>query len=390
MARADVLLALTAGDLIFSGGGTQYTVETAGGVFYQVFVNDNSDIAFRKSTDGITWGIQTTIFTGSTIALAVWYDRWSGIAAGLIHCAYSESANDDTFYRTINVESSDALSTETTIFAGLTSANGGSLTLARSRGGNVYCNTVIDAGVEGGFFKLLNANVPNGAWEAALANPETLANADKVILMPGWAADTHDMMAFFWDASADELSRYLYDDSANTWGETSIAASMVDAGASTNFPHSAAAVDITNSRNLLVAWSAVDTLNADLRCWHVTESAITEVTNVVLNSTDDQGLCAIGIDTVTEDWYVFYAGKSDGSETFDTAVNVYYKVSTDDGVTWGAETQLTTQVWEVEWLVCTQRFTTEFLVAHQGGSDLRISVALPAAGGTANLLTGKL
>jgi len=117
---------------------------------------------------------------------------------------------------------------------------------------------------------------------------------------------------------------------------------MVDQIAGTAFPHFAAAVDIANSRNLLVAWSAIDTANADLRCWHVTESAITEVTNVVLNSTDDQGLCAIGIDTTTGYWWVVYCGKSDGSETFLGLSNLYYKVSKDSGATWEPETLLTT------------------------------------------------
>src|SRR3990170_7012953 len=220
------------------------------------------------------------------------------------------------------------------IFAGLSTLAGGQLTIARARGGNVYCRTCIDAGSEGGFFRLVNANVPNGAWDAARTINEALATQDQMILLPGWAADNQDIMAFFWDASAEEISRQLYDDSANSWSETSIATTMVDLVATTAFPNFAAAVDISNSRNLLVAWSAVDLLNADLRCWHITESAITEVTNVVLNRTDDQGLCGICIDLQTGYWIVVYGGSSGGGETFQTAINLYYKVSKDSGTTW--------------------------------------------------------
>ncbi len=322
----------------FAGAGVKYLVKTPGGVFYLVFIDADSDVSFTKSTDGgVSWSTPTVVFAGSATAISIWYDRWSNISAGLIHCAYSESVTDDTLYRSIDTENSDTLGTQTTIFAGMSTAGAGLLSITRARGGNLYCKTTIDAGAEGGFFRSTDV----GATWGSRTDIEALATTDQCILMPGWAADNQDIMAFFWDASADEISRVLNDDSGNTWAETSIATTMVDTTASTSFPHFAAAVDITNSRNLLVAWSAIDLANADLRCWHVTESAITEVTNVVLNSTDDQQLCAIGIDTDTQDWYVFYAGKSDGSETAGGALNLYYKISTDDGATWGAETLLT-------------------------------------------------
>ena len=351
--RASVVIAQTSGVSQFEGGGVNYLVQTPAGVLYQVYVDSTTDAAFKKSTDGgKTCSNQTEIFAGTVSALSIWYDRWSNINAGLIHIAYQETGTDDTLYRTINTESSDALSTQTVIFAGGTTLAGGQLTIARARGGNVYCRTCIDAGTEGGFFRLPNANVPNGAWDAARTINEALATTDQMILVPGWAADNQDMMAFFWDASAEEISRQLYDDSANSWGETSIATGMTDQVATAAFPHFASAVDIANSRNLLVAWSAVDTLNADLRCWHVTESAITEVTNVVLNSTDDQGLCGICIDLQTGYWIVVYGGSSGGGETFQTAINLYYKVSKDSGTTWGPETVLTLEAVDTTWL-CT-------------------------------------
>jgi hypothetical protein len=306
-------------------------------VFYLVYIDANLDVSFIKSTDGgVLWSSPTVIFTGSATNLSIWYDRWSNISAGLIHCAYTESGADDTRYRSIDTESSDTLSAETTIFAGGTTAGNGNVSITRARGGNLYCHTMIDAGAEGGFFRSVDVGAN---WTSRTVN-EAIATTDQIIMLPGWAADDQDAMAFFWDASADEISRYLYDNSANTWAESSIAATMVDTLATASYPHWAAAVDITNSRNLLAAWSVVDTAGADLRVWHVTESAITEVTAPITDSTDDQGLCAIAIDTATEDWYVFYAGLADGSQTFGGLVGIYYKKSTDDGATWGAETPL--------------------------------------------------
>jgi hypothetical protein len=382
--RADISFAQTPTLLQFNGGGVQYIVQTPDNVLYIAYVDTLSDVAIRKSTDGgFSWSNPIVVFAGTVTALAVWYDRWSNIAAGLIHIAYTESVTDDTLYRTVDTESSDALSTQTVIFAGATTAAGGALSISRARGGNVYCATMIDAGAEGGFFRLPAANVPSGAWDAARTTVFEGATQDQVILVPGWAADNQDMMAFFWDASANEISRKLYDDSGNSWGEVSIATSMVDQAAATAFPHFAATVDITNSRNLLVAWSAIDTLNADLRCWHITESAITEVTNVVLNSVDDQALCAIGIDE-KERWYVYYGGKSDGSETFLTSINIYHKGSTDGGVTWGPETIITTAPFDITWLITCPRYSGQKVIAYHNDIALdelnvNVSVKQPSA-----------
>lgn len=343
--RAGCLVAATA-PAMFNGAGSNYVIRTPTGTLYVVYIDTGSDVAFRKSDDnGISWSNPTIIFAGVVVALSVWYDRWSDITAGLIHIAYQESTTDDTLYRTINTESSDALSTQTVIFAGASTAGGGHLSITRSRGGNVYCKTVIDAGVEGGFFRLPNANVPNGAWDAARTINEALATTDQIILVPGFAADNQDIMAIWIDSSANGLSRQIYDDSANSWAETAIIADggVVEGIATTAWPHFDAAVDITNSRIIVVCWTAVDTANADLRCFTVTESAITETsTNVVLNSTDDQGMVAIAVNEDDADhWVVFYCGASGGGETFQTSLNIYAKGTKDAGATWSPETQIT-------------------------------------------------
>jgi hypothetical protein len=337
--RPDILVAQTTGVIQFSGAGTHYIIQTGMKVLYMIYVDTGSDVAFKKSLDGgLTWTVPTVIYAGTVTNLSVWYDKWSGLSSNYIHVAYTESVNDDTLYRAIDVDSADALSTQTVIFAGASTAAGGCLSIVRARGGNVYCATMIDAGTEGGFFRLPNANVPSGAWDAARTTVFEAASGDMVILAPGFAADNQDIIAIFWDASADEISRKIYDDSANTWAETSIATSMVDQAAATAFPHFNITINLTDSKIILVAWSAVDTANADLRCWTIDESSISEKTNVVLNSTDDQGLCAICLDLQTNYWWVFYAGKSDGSETYTSALKIYCKVSKDSGTTWGPET----------------------------------------------------
>jgi hypothetical protein len=330
----------------WNGGAINNIVQANNGALYLFYVNSAADIIYKKSTNGgLTWSTAVAAATaGTATQIAVWYDRWTDPSGGLgdrIHFVHTDSGNDDVFYRTLDT-SSDSLSTQTTIFAGASTAGGGHLAVTRAEGGNVYCKVVIDAGAEGGFFRLPNANVPNGAWDAARTVDEAIATLDQMILLPDYdSADTQDCMAIFWDASANEISRKLYDDSANSWAETSISTGMVEVSTATIFRNFDVAPDPANTRHVLVAWNGVDTANADLQCWIIDASTITAVTNVVNNGTDDQGLCAISIDT-NGHWWVFYGGKSDGSETWLTAVNIYYKISKDAGSTWGPETKLNT------------------------------------------------
>lgn len=373
--RESVLVSQTYSTNIYTGGGTNYLIQTPTGVLYLVYIDTNADAAFKKSTDGgLTWSNSTVLKAATVVQLSVWYDRWSGIDADVIHVSYSDSSSDDVFYRSIDTGNSDTLSAEVVIFAGASTANPGpAMSISRARGGYLSILFDIDNGAEKGFYKSTDAGAN---WSAMTDGNE--AGSDKYILLPGWAADNQDMMAFFWDSSADEISRKLYDDSGNSWAETSIASSMVDVLVAASFSHMDAFVDIANSQNVLVAWSAVDAENADLRCWAVTESTITEKTNVVLNSTDDQGLTAVGLNTQTGYWHVFYAGKSDGSETWSTAVNIYTKISKDGGTTWGDELQLTDTTRSTAWLITCPRFTGQYICCfHSAGTmpELMLNVS---------------
>lgn len=336
-----------------AGGGINYIVPANNGAIYVVYVDSAADVVFTKSTDGgFTWSFPVAVFAGTTVALAVYYDRWSGRSTDKIRCAYTESGGSDILYRDIDTANSDALGTQTTVFAGTDTASGGALTITVGRDGRLCVAGSIDAGAEDGAW----SSTDDGAtWGDTIADPSEGATQDQYLLLPGWNADTADLDLYFWDASADEISVKRYDDDMNTWGETSISTGMVDTPAATHFRNFDAAVDLTNSQNVVVGWTADDLLNADLKCWTVTDSAITAKTDVVTNSTDDQGMCAITIDTSTGYWWVFYGGKSDGSETWNTVVTINYKVSTDQGATWSAERQVHSAEKGLAWMISAMR-----------------------------------
>lgn len=380
--RAEVIAAsVNTGAVHYNGGGVSYVVQKQGSpdTLYIIFVDTASDLMYTKSTNGgITWGAQVTIFTGTVVAHACWYERWSGISGDKIHIVYTEAGGNDILYRSLDI-SSDTLGTQTTVLAGTSSAAGGALTITVGRNGHLRVAGSIDAGAEDGAWSSTDAGA---TWGDTIADPSEGATQDQYYLLPGWNADTADVMLIFGDASTNGLSVKRYDDSANTWSESTIIAdgSWIDVAASNHFPHVACFVDSANSRNIVAAWTAVDTLNADLRCFIITDTSVTETsTNIVQDSTDDQGLCAMAIDTITGKWYVFYCGKTDGSETFTTSVKVYYKTSTDDGATWSSETALTNNLWSITWLAATPRFAGKFAVAFQQNTAVLDSVMVSAA-----------
>lgn len=362
--RVDVLASFYKGNLIEGASLLSY-VQTPSGVLYHFYVAHDSDLLYRKSFDGgFTWSKGVLIFAGTVFAAAIYYDKWSGLPGNLIHIVYTDTAVDDTFYVNLNTVD-DAVSVATTVFAGASAVqDGGHLSLVRAAGGNLLCHTNIDAGAEGGFFRSVDVGAN---WTSRTLN-EALAIDDQIVLLPGKDADTQDVMGIFSDASANEMSVWRYDDSANTWAETSIATAMVSVKSYNPpyYPRMAGATHPDLSFNVVVAWSAINSAGAKLRCWTVSASAIVEKTPVINSSGGNQGLCNIAINRETGDWYVVYVGKEDGTEKFPTSPGnlaaVYYKVSKDQGVTWGNEILLSANRWVLNSLLTSMHFSSFFSV----------------------------
>jgi hypothetical protein len=384
MARADILVGGTV-NCSQRSSQSSYIVQTPSGVIYAFFYAQvDNNLYWIKSTDGgFTWTDAVLIKAlGSNAGFTVWYDKWTpGDTGTKVHLAYFESTTDDVLYRALDTND-DSLGTEVTIFAGASTGTGSNtcISITKAIGGNIYVAFDIDGGTETGFYR----STDSGASFTARTDINE-ATSDYYLLAPGFAADTQDIICIFWDRSASEISRKLYDDSANSWGETSIATSMTAVASSTCAPQFSIAVDDANNKIILIAWTNRDTANADLLAWKIDESAITALADVVTNSTDDQQMCALGLNSSNGDLYAFYGGKSDGSETAGTSINIYYKVSTDDGSAWGSETQLSQSARNYDYLMTFPVFTGNFAAIFESQTStldgLLISALLPSAGG---------
>lgn len=318
-------------------GGPFKVVQTITGALYVFEVGPRRTggsayyMNYHKSTDyGRTWSSVEVDSATAHLWCSVWYDRWSGITGDLIHMTFTDITSDDVWYQSLDT-STDTLGTQRLVFNGATAAittgSTGSITVAR--GGNIYIYFDIDAGTEVGFYRSTDGGV-NWSSRAALAE----VTPDHAILMPGYATDSQDIMAFFWDTSANEISRKIYDDSANTWTETLISGSMADSLSPQAYSWSAIS-DVTNSKNYLAAWNNIDLLNSDLQVWSVDETTITALTDIVTNGTDDQALVCISL--YGSILIAFYAGKTDGTDVITASARIYTKQSSDGGSTWTSE-----------------------------------------------------
>jgi hypothetical protein len=298
---------------------------------YVVYIDNAADLVYRKTANGgATWGDAVTIRTGTVSKSSIWFDKWtSGDSGTILHIAYIDTIENDVFYRDLDT-SDDSLGTEVTAFAGA-SIGGGSWTggvadITKSRGGNLYIGFWGDADGEFGFYRSTNSGA-DWTSRGQLADGDVV---DGILLLPGNEADNQDIWCIYWDRSADEISLKVYDDSGNSWGETSISGSMVDGAFQYQM---SAAPRHSDGHIILVAWSEIDSATADLKVWDINGSgSITAKTNVVTDLAESVQV-AVLINQQNDDIYVAYLKGG----TFLSALDTVYKKSADGGGSWGSE-----------------------------------------------------
>jgi hypothetical protein len=308
---------------------TVWTSSTTGYVFY---INSVIDLVYKKTTNsGATWGSEVTIRAGTIDCFGVWYDKWTPGASGTkIHIGYNDSVIDDTLYRNLDT-SGDTLSSEVQVFNGVSYTGIVGLwtdrfvSVTRARGGNLYLAFDADGGTEFGFFRSVDGGV---TWTSRAT---TASNNGFAHLLPANTSDSQDVCFILIGSLLNGVFYQPYDDSANTWGSTSILSGTF----SSTYFQMAASVRHSDNHIILAVWNELDTATADLLVYDVNPSdspTATAKTNVISN-TAEFAQCCVCIDQNNGTIYVGYLG----GVTWLTDAHVFHKSSTDGGGTWSAQ-----------------------------------------------------
>ncbi|KKM82271.1 hypothetical protein LCGC14_1321200, partial [marine sediment metagenome] len=226
---ADTTVYASANSLLYRQGICLGPVWIDVNTAYIFYVDGSADLVYQKTTDGgATWATAVSVKTGTLIKVSVWYDKWTpGNAGTLIHIAYTEADGDDLLYRNLDTLD-DSLSTEVTVFTGASFTDGnwdtGAVDIVRARGGNLYIGFWGDAGGEFGFYR----STDTGATWTSRAQLADGNEADGILLMPGDETDKDDIWCIYWDRSDNALSLKVYDNSGDSWSESTIVGSVVD------------------------------------------------------------------------------------------------------------------------------------------------------------------
>ena len=294
---------------------------------YMFFIDSAIDFHYRKTTDsGASWGTEVTIRTGTVLGFSIWYDRWTkGDSGDIIHMAFVDTNDDNITYNSFDTND-DTLDGEVTVLNGSTADGGASfvfrcISIVKAKGGNVYVGGWIDNDGENGFFRATQSPATSFTSRTTMADGNVV---DRIQFLTGSETDTNDIWSIYQDASANQITLKVYDDTGNSWSESSSIDSIAEA---TVFFGYDAMDRHSDGHAILVMWNANQSTTADLAVWDITDiSTQTAKTDVIVDDSV-HGICGLVINQQNDNLYAIY---SDGA----TIGQIFYQISTDGGGTW--------------------------------------------------------
>ncbi len=308
-------------------------------IAYIIYLDADNSIVYRKTTDsGATWSEPVTISSDTPESLSVWYDKHTpGDTGTKLHVAWLDDDDKNIGYRSLDV-SNDSLGTETLVATSYYGDSVPQISITKARGGNLYIHWVMSYSQDNsqGFHRSTDGG---DNWTSRTEDFEN-SNLDYSMLFPGNESDNQDIWMVYWDGSADTISLKVYDNSGDSWSETTISTGMEDyTGGEFGANEFSGAVRASDNHLILAARNDYyGDAAPDLMVWDIGGTgSITAKTNV-LTDLRYAAHAEVFIDQNTNDIYVSYI-HSDGPTNIDI-VNIYYKKSADGGASWGSETQM--------------------------------------------------
>jgi hypothetical protein len=324
--------------------GLRSVVFTTASIGYFFYIDSTGTFVYSKTTDGgATWGAAVAISAQTTdIAFDVWFDKWTpGDSGTLIHTWCFDTGVDDLRYRTLDT-ATDTLGTLRVVNAAASALAGRSAFISGTKcaSGRLYCAANIDGGTEDFLFTSNDAGV---TWGTNLSTTFHVGT-DQCLLFPAMNAGSNDdIVAIFQNSAGNilQLKTWIFRDAGPSAGGTmnTLVINTTDLTGQNLF---SASIRHSDGHIIVVSCSERDSATGDMQVYdcNVTYSGgpifTSTAKTAITTNIDDCYYPAVFIDQNTNDIYVAYQGKRDGSEVLGTTTKTYYTKSTDGGTTWSA------------------------------------------------------
>ncbi len=296
---------------------------------------------YKTDDGGATWSLLTTIdsINGDLLRFAMWFDQWTtGEIGTTIHMTWQGETTPGTTRDGLWYAQFDTVSEATrnkqriAEFSGESGGHFHTIGITKARGGALD----IGLGSSGGLF--FYRSVDGGAtW---VKKADFIENtSDRWIMQFGNETDAQDIWVAYLDVSDNEVSLKVYDDSGDSWAETSIDASGNVFTGNEDMTMAQASIRHADGHMILAFWSQHLNAAADLKIYDINGAgSITAKTDVETNFVNRGLGLTIVQNTDPATIYVFFGDASGGA----SSVDIFYRKSEDGGATWGASVQLNT------------------------------------------------
>jgi len=330
-----------------------FVSDQVGYVFYQD--SRAASLCYSKTTDGGTsWSspVDMTPAQYTYRSRSIWYDKWTpGDTETRIHIIVDGYDYDDVDYYWLDT-SDDTYGGPTLVRTGLGQYNAPNMAgmVTKSTEGYLF-SVCADAGPNVYFDKSENGG---SSWSSIDPGYSFLNDGnDHAQLLP--LADG-DVICIYFDVSAGTLHSFRWDEGTDSWDSSGNVVTVLTGLNHIDYYNAWGGVQKDGEYDVYLAINnALNNASADLVCYKYTASS---------NSWASQGNIYTDIGTANMDVkLVVDANKGDlyaiySRGTWEATVDIYYKKSTDNGVNWGTETQVSSSTAD-DWRTISTNFRSD-------------------------------
>ena len=285
----------------------------------------------------------------------VWYDKWTpGDSGDNIHIIVDGYDNDDVDYWVFDT-STDTPTGPAQVRNGSGAYNSPNMagTVTKSTDGFLF-SAVADAGPNTYFDKCESTCTTGSNWSAINPGYTWMNDGDDhAQLLP---LTDGDILAIYHDTSAGTIYSFRWDEATDAWEAEGNAVTILTGTGFVDYYAPWGAIQREGEQDVYLAVNnQINNAAADLVVYKYTASSNTWALQGTIYSnigTANMDVKLVANSNIGDMYAVYSRG------TWESAVSIYYKLSTDDGANWGTETALSTTTAD-DWRTISTNFRSD-------------------------------